>query len=382
MPKITFYALHLYYGGVEASIVENANLLADSFNVEIVSFYKFEKIPFALDPRVKVIYLTRQTPNREELSHSIRTGRHIIYESRKALHLLLKRKSLVKKHIVQNGADILISTRLLYHGLVANYAKPHQLKICQEHVDHKNNHRYIKSVLRATKRADILWPISKFLAHSYRKYAKIKVVHFNFPIDPIKNTYNPRSNDFVSIGRLSPEKAVDDLIRVFSIVVSKLPNAKLHIIGDGKERQKLQRLIKSFNLEASIIVHGYLSPKLIRPILKKAKMLVSCSREESFGIVFLEAFACGIPVVAFDSARGAVEIISVGGKLIKNRNLIKMADFIVGISETELSFLSKQANDLIRDCYGRKKIKNKLITFLSSELAKKQKNDSMGGING
>ena len=69
----------------------------------------------------------------------------------------------------------------------------------------------------------------------------------------------------------------------------------------------------------------------MKPILEEASVFVLPSYTESFGLVILEAFAYGIPSVAFDSAQGASEIIENGwdGYLIKNRDKEQMAKRIL-----------------------------------------------------
>ena len=65
MKKISILGLHLNYGGVEKSIVSQANMLVDAFDVELVITYKMnERVAFNIDPRVKITYLTNKKPNR------------------------------------------------------------------------------------------------------------------------------------------------------------------------------------------------------------------------------------------------------------------------------------------------------------------------------
>lgn len=79
-------------------------------------------------------------------------------------------------------------------------------------------------------------------------------------------------------------------------------------------------------LENNIILHGYQNKEYINLMLEQSSIYLMCSYEESFGLVLLEAMSFGIPCIAFDSAKGATEIInSNNGYLIKNRNIEEMA---------------------------------------------------------
>ena len=59
MKKIAILGLHLGYGGVEAAIIDEANMLCNDYDVELVSIYKLlDKVPFKINSRVKVVYLS------------------------------------------------------------------------------------------------------------------------------------------------------------------------------------------------------------------------------------------------------------------------------------------------------------------------------------
>ena len=129
------------------------------------------------------------------------------------------------------------------------------------------------------------------------------------------------------MGRLEPVKGMDELIEVFSEVHPSHPDWKLNIVGDGSERGKLADRINRLNLNNSVILHGYKSPGEITELLMKSSIYVMTSHSESFGLVLIEAQSCGVPCIAFDSARGAAEILNHdnSGILIKNRSHTEMA---------------------------------------------------------
>ena len=89
----------------------------------------------------------------------------------------------------------------------------------------------------------------------------------------------------------------------------KVINAYLHIVGDGEEYKKIQAKIEYKNLENKVCMHGYMKKECIDELYAQCDVYLMTSYTESFGFVLLEAMACGIPCVAFDSAQGAKEII-------------------------------------------------------------------------
>lgn len=368
--KVTFYVLHMNYGGVESSVAQVANMLADNFDVEIVSVYNFGKIPFELDERIEVIYLTNQKPNRQELKQAWQSKRGLVRELTKAMNLWLLRRRLVKKHIKNNRAQVLISTRVLFHGLVGKYAGKKQVKICQEHVDHKNNLKYLKGVLRAIKQADYLMPVSQFLTDSYRKLTDVDIKYIPHAVEVQDYNYQP-SKRLMAVGRLSSEKGFADLIDVFKLVSESDSCFELDIYGDGAERVNLESQIKQLSLN-NIKLHGFQPPEVLGEAYERAGLFVMCSLEESFGLVFLESFAHGVPAVVFDSARGAQEIINQeAGILIKNRDNSAMARAILGLTNKEKQNMSLAAYKIAQK-YDINIIKRQWIDFINQTIKEKQ----------
>jgi len=104
---------------------------------------------------------------------------------------------------------------------------------------------------------------------------------------------------FVYFSRLAPEKSPEEFLKL------KLPGTKL-VIGDGPLRKKLE---KEYGRENKFV--GYKQGQELVDWLSLTDVFVFPSRTETFGLVALEALACGIPVAAHDSM-GPRDIISEG----------------------------------------------------------------------
>ncbi len=102
----------------------------------------------------------------------------------------------------------------------------------------------------------------------------------------------------VSVGRLTQEKGMDFLIDAFSRMKNR-DRSRLVILGDGFERDKLADFARSKGLNGRVIFTG----KVDNPesYLKSANVHVLASRYETFGIVHLEAMACGLPTITWRS---------------------------------------------------------------------------------
>lgn len=136
------------------------------------------------------------------------------------------------------------------------------------------------------------------------KEFKIMVVPNGIDINYIKNIdrYTEKSYDAVFMGRLNRSKGIFDLIKIWSLTIKKLPDVKLGIIGGGDDNLKKELIIeiKKYNLSKNIDILGYIESDDAYSIIKASKIFVFPSHEEGFGIVILEAMACGLPVVTWN----------------------------------------------------------------------------------
>ena len=97
----------------------------------------------------------------------------------------------------------------------------------------------------------------------------------------------------VAVGRLAPEKGFDILLRAFPLIQSKIPDARLILVGAGPEQANLTKLAEG---QPAIHFAGHQSN--IVPFLRSADVVAIPSRQEGQGIVALEAMAARKPVVA------------------------------------------------------------------------------------
>jgi glycosyltransferase involved in cell wall biosynthesis len=100
------------------------------------------------------------------------------------------------------------------------------------------------------------------------------------------------------LGRLKRYKSVDVLLRAMPQVLSRFPDAKLAIVGQGTDRERLERIAWNLGLAGSVRFHGYLDRRSRDEMLARAWVSVCPSAFEGFGVTCLEANAWGTPVVA------------------------------------------------------------------------------------
>ncbi|MBP1948796.1 glycosyltransferase involved in cell wall biosynthesis [Virgibacillus litoralis] len=104
--------------------------------------------------------------------------------------------------------------------------------------------------------------------------------------------------NFVNMGRLSPEKGQDNLIKAFANFHSKHPNSKLYFLGHGPLKADLQTLIDDFDLNDSIHLLGQLENPF--SFMNKCDCFVLSSHYEGQPMVLLEAMTLGMDILATD----------------------------------------------------------------------------------
>lgn len=103
---------------------------------------------------------------------------------------------------------------------------------------------------------------------------------------------------FVTVGRLVPRKAVSQLIRMMNILREE--NVRLLIVGSGPEEASLREEVRKRGLENRVCFLGQVDEAEKFRILQMCDCYVSTSQHEGFGLVFLEAMACGLPIVCYN----------------------------------------------------------------------------------
>lgn len=122
-------------------------------------------------------------------------------------------------------------------------------------------------------------------------------------------------SDVIFAGRLVDIKNVDLLIRSVSRIRRLGEDLSCVVVGDGPERPRLEGLTRELGLQANIHFVGFLESRAdFMSYMKMSKVMVLPSTREGFGIVVVEANACGLPVVTVDHPRNAAKDLVVAGE--------------------------------------------------------------------
>jgi glycosyltransferase involved in cell wall biosynthesis len=245
--------------------------------------------------------------------------------------------------------DVLVTTRAVLNIAAARHAPRGVVVIGQEHLQLGiNDSGILAEIEEWYPRLDALTCLTSADTADYERLLPAG----SCPVYTIGNglpaRVHPRSRQenkvVVAAGRIVWIKGYDLLISAFAEVVEKHPEWRLRIHGEGPRREELRRKATRLGLYNNVLM---LEPTDdMEGELAKASILAMSSRAEPFGMTIIEAFACGLPVVAFDCPRGPREIITDGvdGLLVPPGDVGALAETLIRLIDDEELRRSMAAN--------------------------------------
>lgn len=177
----------------------------------------------------------------------------------------------------------------------------------------------------------------------------------------------------IAVGRLDYQKGFDKLLEAWALLKTKYHNLSdwhLDIFGQGEWHQKLNRMISDLNISDSTTINSPTSN--INQEYLESSLLVMSSNYEGFGMVLVEAMACGLPCVSYSCPCGPRDIIEdgVNGVLVEQGNVEALADAMARVmSDDNLRLNMGREARKVTDRFSEDRIMAQW-TALFSDLAK------------
>lgn len=340
-------------GGIERFVSTLASALSVENEVEIVANYgRPSDAPFFKLPKnVSVKYLYPTQPKEISLRKLLREHKigAILKEPRRRFLIKYSQRAVFRKFLRNLNTDVIITERATYNKLVQKYYRGSAKKIASDHNFHQNNHKYIHELTTSIRGFDYLVVCSSELYDFYKDMVlpvKCKLISIPIAAIPEKKT-DFSSKNIISVGRMVPEKDFPALIRVMKLVHAENPDAKLFLVGCGKDFTSIRHLVAAEKMQDYVVLTGELTQSEIAKLYYKSSIFAMTSITEAFGLVLAEAMSYGLPVVAFDRASGAREQINEkNGILVPNANEKMMAHEIISLLNNEKMLKKYQSGAL------------------------------------
>ncbi|AFL95063.1 lps biosynthesis rfbU-like protein [Thermococcus cleftensis] len=121
--------------------------------------------------------------------------------------------------------------------------------------------------------------------------------------------------DAVFVGRLIEHKNLELLLRALRLILREVPSFRVGIVGDGPQREKLERMARELGVERNVDFLGFLPTfEEVVSVVKSSRVFAFPSLREGFGIAVLEANAAGLPAVVVDAPMNASVDLVVDGR--------------------------------------------------------------------
>lgn len=180
---------------------------------------------------------------------------------------------------------------------------------------------------------------------------KIKVIPVGFndklfrPMDKnkMRQKYGFSIDDkiILYVGRFEKEKRLDILLNAFKEIKNEIINAKLVLVGDGREKNNIENLIKKLDIK-DVVILNTIEHDRMPEIMNCADVFALTSMYEGMPTVVLEALACGIPVVSTDVG-DVHKVVKNGesGYIVKGRSIIEFKNGLLNVLTVNNNFEHK-----------------------------------------
>jgi N-acetyl sugar amidotransferase len=283
------------------------------------------------------------------------------------------------KYLKEKGSPDIIHahSRFLVGSLIANRIKQiFGIKyVITEHSTYyaRNllNDFEINMAKKVIQEADKYITVSTELAKSVQRKLKIEAfawktipnmldkifVTREIPVNEVKDRFV-----FINTAALDRKKNHEGLIKAFSLLTQTRTDCELRIIGYGPEADNCRDLVRRLNLEQYIVFCGQLSPEQVKRQLLDSNALVLSSDYETFGVVVIEALACGRPVVS-TICGGPEDIIDdTNGILVEKNNPEKLCSAMERMMTTIAHYNCRSIRETCIAKYGPEKIAEDIIS--------------------
>ena len=263
---------------------------------------------------------------------------------------------LIELRMKENKLSFVYSERL-FKKSVLQILKPRNYKLVkQRYLSYKDKNLYILAA-------------SAFLSYdlSHYNFPKEKIFKWGyFPEMEKINTYEKKENSILFAGRFLDWKHAETVIKTAKLLNNDKIDFKVSLVGDGPEKEKLQSLVKKYNINSCVEFLGIKSHQEVMQLMNEHKIFMfTSSFREGWGAVLNEAMANGCAVVT-SSAAGATPFLvkhNQNGKVYKygkNKDAYKCIKELL-LNQSEIERFGENAIKTIENDYSGEVAAGRLV---------------------
>ncbi|MFB2898176.1 glycosyltransferase [Aerosakkonemataceae cyanobacterium BLCC-F50] len=177
------------------------------------------------------------------------------------------------------------------------------------------------------------------------------------------------------LDRSEQYKGYDQIIQALPEIRRYLPNVHYILGGKGSDRSRIMQLISQLNLQNCVTLAGFIPDNELNDHYNLCDVFAMPSKGEGFGIVYLEALACGKPTLA-GSKDGAVDALCHGelGALVDPDNIAEIIQTLIKILQGTyphaIMYQPETLRQKVKEIYGFDRFKQSLQEIMQTELVK------------
>ena len=334
--KIVYCTPALYMaGGGERVLTLKANYFAEHFGYDITIILtegKDKPLFYPLSDRIKIVNLN---VNFEELWTCSFVKKVFVYLSKQRIF-----KKRLTAELMRIRPDISVSLLRREINFI-NDIKDGSKKIGELHVNRANYRNFeegdanfiknlfakfwMRSLVSHLKQLDKFIVLTEEDKASWTELSNVEVIPDPLAFD-VAEVSPLKAKRVIAVGRYVYQKGFDLLLQAWAKIEKQFPDWELAIYGMG-DRSPYENLAKQLGVDMNRC-HLNGSTQNIRKEYLESSLFVFSSRFEGFGMVLIEAMACGLPVVSFDCPCGPKDIVShdEDGLLVPSGDIEKLAN--------------------------------------------------------
>lgn len=296
-------------------------------------------------------------------------------------------KKMFAEYIKENGLPEIVHLHSFMHGSLAIWLKEeYQIPyVVTEHSSAfgrklipSSRYNFVKNTFtKASSLTAVSTKLVELLRENFKLEFTVLANSVNCDFFHHKTRKINQMFKFLNIAFLRRNKNQDMLIKAFAKSFQNNQDVSLIIVGSGPEYENLQHLIQSLGMQEQIELFGEASREEVKELLQESDAFVLSSKYETFGVVVIEAMACGLPVVA--TKCGGPESIVQDEKvgILVDIDEEQLASAMVKLYENKDFYDANYIASYVEDNFSEKAVYKKLKKVYESVLMEQSKRNHL-----